>query len=129
MSGEERHTLSQEDIEMLQNRRALDTKFEEFMRESIEDRRGIRKEVDELRSEVAANTNMTREVHVALFATDDRNEFGITGLVTNMQTVVKHIEVVCNFAKFTKRLIIGGGSFAAAITAILALGGYFGRWG
>lgn len=129
MSGEERHTLSQEDIDMLQNRRQLDAKFEDFMAKSIEDRTGIRKEVDGLRAAVADNTRMTNEVHIALFAKNDDNELGITGLVIIMQRILNHTEIVCNFAKFAKHLVVGGGTLAAAIAAILALGGYFGRWG
>lgn len=129
MSGEERHTLSQEDIDMLQNRRQLDAKFEDFMVKSLEDRQGIRKEVDGLRAAVADNTRMTNEVHIALFAKNDDNELGITGLVISMQRILSHTEVVCNFAKFAKNIIVGGGSLAAAIAAIIALGSLFGRWG
>jgi hypothetical protein len=125
----ERHTLSQEDIDMLQNRRALDAEFKEFMQQSLEDRKGIRKEVDGLRAEVAANTRTTNEIHTALFAKNDDNDLGITGLVVSMQRVVNHSEVVCNFAKFAKRLVVGAGSLAGALAAIAAVGQLLGWWG
>jgi hypothetical protein len=125
MSGEERHTLSQEDIDMLQNRRQLDAKFEEFMAKSIEDRAGIRGKVDQLELAVADNTRTTNAIHTALFARSDDNEFGMTGLMTNMQTVLKHTEVVCNFAKFAKWSIVGLGGLAAAV---LPVGKLLGWW-
>ena len=85
---------------MLQNRAAMDAEFKAFMEESLADRKSIR-------GELAANTRTINEVHTALFAKDDSNEFGITGLVTNMQNVARHTEIVCNFARFCKALIIG----------------------
>lgn len=119
---QERFTLKQEHIEMLENRRGLDAEFKSFMQESLADRKSIREAL-------AENTRATHEVHLALFAKDDDNELGITGLVISMQRVLKHVEVVCGIAQFFKRLVIGGGSVAAAIAAILALGEFFGRWG
>lgn len=97
---EKRFILTQEHIDMLQNRAAMDAEFKAFMEESLADRKSIR-------GELAANTRTINEVHTALFAKDDSNEFGITGLVTNMQAVVRHTEIVCNFARFCRALIIG----------------------
>lgn len=122
---EERFVLTQQHIEAITNRRALDVQFAEFMQASMVDRADIRAQVEGLKTDVAANTRTTNEVHTALFAKDDSNEFGITGLVTNMQNVVKHIEVVCSIAKFLKWSVVGTGSLAAAA---VPFGKIFGWW-
>lgn len=106
-----RITLKQEHIDMLENRRGLDVEFKDFMQASLADRKSIREAL-------AENTRATNEVHLALFAPDDHNEFGMTGLVVNMQKVLKHVEVVCNIAKFFKWLAV---SVLAAAAAILPL--------
>lgn len=116
---EQRFVLTQADIAMLQNRRAIDEKFEDFMRESMADRRSIRKELE-------ANTRTIYEMHTALFAKDDNNEFGITGLVVNMQNMVKHQEVLCNIAKFFKWLAVAAVSVATGGAALIQ---FFSMWG
>ena len=98
----DRFTLTQEEHEMLKGRRAIDTKIEEFMRASIEDRMSIREQVVKLDRAVAGNTQTINEMHTALFAKDDDNEFGVAGLMVNMQKIVKHTEVTCNIARFLK---------------------------
>jgi hypothetical protein len=94
------HSLTQEDIDMLHARREIDAKFEEFMVKTTTDVEGLQKGL-------AANTATTNAIHTALFAKDDNNVYGMPGLMTNMQKVVTHTEVVCNIAKFAKRLAIG----------------------
>lgn len=118
MTEEHRFVLSQSDIEMLKNRRTIDAKFEAFMVESMEDRKRIR-------AELADNSRATNEMHTALFAKDDNNDLGITGLVVGMQTVLKHVEVVCNIARFLKWAVVGTGGIAAAA---VPFGKIFGWW-
>ncbi len=108
----ERFTLTQEHVDMLNNRSALDERFEAFMAASLTDRRGIREELSK-------NTRTIGEIHVALFAQDEHNEFGMTGLVTNMQRVVRHTEVVCNLARFCKWAVVGALSMLAPALAAL----------
>lgn len=122
---DDRFVLTQQHIDALNNRRALDAEFAAFMKASIADREDIRAKVSNLETAVADNTRTTNEVHTALFAKNDNNEFGITGLVTNMQSVVKHIEVVCSIAKFLKWSVVGTGSLAAAA---VPFGKIFGWW-
>lgn len=116
---QERFTLRQEHIDMLENRRGLDAEFKSFMTESLADRKSIREAL-------AENTRATHEVHLALFARDDENDFGMTGLVVNMQKVLKHVEVVCGIAKFFKWLVVGVGSLTAAL---IPIGQVLGWWG
>lgn len=104
---------------MLENRRQIDTEFKDFMRESMADRKSIRESL-------AENTRTTHEVHLALFAKNDDNELGITGLVISMQKVLTHVEVVCSYAKFFKRTILTVGGIAAALVPIGQLLGWWG---
>lgn len=124
--SDDRFVLSQDDIDTIKNRRALDTEFATFMQASLADRQAIREEVAQLAKALAANTRTTDEVHTALFAKDDNNEFGTTGLVVNMQTVLNHVKVVCGIAKFFRWVVIGVGGLAAAVVPV---GQIFGWWG
>lgn len=99
-------------------RRALDAEFKAFMKESIEDRKG-------LRQELAGNTRTLDAVHIALFAKDDENELGITGLVPSMQRVVQHVTVTCSIAKFLKRLAVG---VVGTLAALIPIGQALGWW-
>jgi hypothetical protein len=96
----ERFTLTQEHIEMLNSRRAVDAQFGEFMQDS--DAR-----VNRLEKAVARLEAVINEMHTALFAKDDTNEYGVTGLMVNMQRIVRHTEVVCNIARFFKWCVVG----------------------
>jgi hypothetical protein len=125
MINDNRFTLSQSDIEAIKNRRALDTEFAAFMQASIVDRRQIREEVEQLAKALAANTHTTQEVHTALFAKDDNNDFGTAGLVVNMQSVLNHVKVVCGIARFFRWVIVGVGGMAAAA---VPFGKIFGWW-
>lgn len=113
---EKRLTLTQEEI---MQRRQLDAKFEAFMAESIADRKGIREEL-------ARSTRTLNEVHTALFARDDDNDLGITGLVPSMQRVMQHVNVTCGIAKFLKWSVISAGAIAAALIPISQILGWWG---
>lgn len=57
-------------------------------------------------------------VNVALFAEDADNEFGTAGVMTVMQKIDKHIDVMCNLALGVKKFIKWG---AATLTGAAGL--------
>lgn len=66
---------------------------------------------------------------IALFAKDTDNEFGTVGVMTVLQKVDQHIDVLCTWARALKRIVkfvfwsVGGiGTLAGAVAAAQAVG-------
>lgn len=110
MADTRNHQLTQEDIDMLQNRRQLDAKFEGFMD-------SCQAQINTLDTAVANNTRLTDEVHTALFAKDANNKFEMPGLMVSMDKVLNHVKVMCNIAKFFKWLAVTGLATGLSVVA------------
>ena len=64
----------------------------------------------------------------AMFARDADNEFQSIGVMTVMQKVDKHLDVLCNIAKWTKRTMAWAAGTLTALAGLLAAGRAAGWW-
>jgi hypothetical protein len=85
--------------------------------------------LDRMHSRLGDITETLDRQNVALFARDPHNEFGMSGVMTVMQKVDQHIDVLCAWARTGKKILkaavwtIGAaGTIAGAIAAGRAAG-------
>ncbi len=88
-----------------------------------------RKGLDEVMDHLKGIQGTLDRQNVALFAKTDDNEFGTPGVMTVMQKVDQHINVLCGIAHTTKKVLktifwlVGGiGTVAGTIAAAAAVG-------
>lgn len=59
-------------------------------------------------------------MNTALFATDDKNEFGCPGVMVVMQKIDRHVDVWCSAAAMAKRLMKFGFWFVTGLAGTVA---------
>lgn len=99
---------------------------------SGERRQGLTEVIDRIERVQARLGDITETLdrqNVALFARDPHNEFGMSGVMTVLQKVDQHIEVLCSWARTGKKVLkaaiwtIGAaGTVAGAVVAGRAAG-------
>jgi len=78
---------------------------------------------------LAEGTQIMARLNDAMFAKDENNEFESPGVMTVMQKINRHVDMMCNFAAWVKKmgLFVMGlcallGSLAGGMAAAKALG-------
>jgi hypothetical protein len=88
--------------------------------------------IDEMRLSNTAEHQVVcaklEKIDTALFATDDENEYGITGLMVTARKMSSHIDTVCTLGRFTKKAAQWLAAVASAVSAIWFLGFQLGWW-
>lgn len=74
------------------------------------------------------HVKMTRRLDVAMFATDENNEHGTVGMMTMMQTVYKHVQVMCNIARGIWIAFKWLGAAAGVLASVAAAAKAVGLW-
>lgn len=81
--------------------------------------------IDEMRLSNTAEHQVVcaklEKIDTALFATDDENEYGITGLMVTARKMSSHIDTVCALGRFVRNAIIWLGGLAGGLSGILYL--------
>lgn len=67
-------------------------------------------------------------VNVALFATDSNNEFKTAGVMTVMQKIDTHIDVMCSIARWFKKVMKFAFWLLTGLGSTLAAGRAAGWW-
>lgn len=67
-------------------------------------------------------------VNTALFAKDDNNEFGCAGVMTVMQKIDHHIDAMCNFASWGRKMLRFGFWFITGLAGTVAAMKAAGWW-
>lgn len=82
--------------------------------------------IDEMRLSNTAEHQVVcakiEKIDTALFATDDDNEYGVTGLMVTAKKMSSHIDTVCALGRFVRNAIIWLGGLAGGLSGILYLG-------
>ena len=94
--------------------------------EFIEFKTTLDRRMDTQDQQLEAGRQMFEKLNTAMFAKDEINEFESPGVMTVMQKINRHVDMMCSFAQGVHRigrLVMWAGGIAGALAAIkLALG-------
>ncbi len=99
--------------------------------EFVDFQRGLNRRLDDQDGKLAEGTKIMGRLNDAMFAKDENNEFESPGVMTVMQKINRHVDMMCNFASGVRRvglLVMWAGGVAAAAAAISTAAKAMGLW-